>query len=53
MGVVKISHTTVNGRTYLNLDAFAPAGEWDEVVSFPPVRDAATHEPEVAERDYS
>ncbi len=29
-GVVKISHTTVNGRTYLNLDAFAPAGEWDE-----------------------
>ena len=30
-GVVKVSHTTVNGRTYVNLDAFAPAGEWDEL----------------------
>src|SRR5512135_2510322 len=29
-GVVKVSHTTVNGRTYLNLDAFASAGGWDE-----------------------
>ncbi len=28
--MVKISHTTVSGRTYLNLDAFAPAGQWDE-----------------------
>ncbi len=26
-GVVKIAHTIVNGRTYLNLDAFAPAGK--------------------------
>ena len=29
-GVVKISSTTLHGRTYLNLDAFAPAGSWDE-----------------------
>jgi hypothetical protein len=30
-GIVKISHAVVNGRTYLNLDAFAPASRWDEV----------------------
>jgi hypothetical protein len=35
-GVVKVSHTTVNGRTYLNLDAFASAGEWDEFTVAPP-----------------
>jgi hypothetical protein len=35
-GVVKISHAVVNGRTYMNLDAFAPAGEWDEVLVPPP-----------------
>ncbi len=34
-GVVKISHTVVGGRTYLNLDAFAPAERWDEVNSVP------------------
>ena len=28
-GVVKVSHTTVNGRSYLNLDGFASAGEWE------------------------
>jgi hypothetical protein len=28
-GVVRISHTTMNGRSYQNLDAFAPAGEWE------------------------
>ena len=28
-GVVRISHSVVNGRTYQNLDAFAPAGEWE------------------------
>jgi hypothetical protein len=28
-GVVRTSHTTVNGRSYQNLDAFAPAGEWE------------------------
>ena len=29
-GVIRISHTAVNGRSYQNLDAFAPAAEWDE-----------------------
>ncbi len=50
-GVVKVSHTTVNGRTYLNLDAFASAGEWDEFSLLPPQTEAAVadgKEPEVA-----
>jgi len=29
-GVVKVSHSDVHGRTYLNLDGFAPASHWDE-----------------------
>jgi hypothetical protein len=28
-GIIKVSNATVNGRTYLTLDAFAPAGERD------------------------
>lgn len=28
-GVVRVSHSVVNGRTYQNLDAFAPASEWE------------------------
>jgi len=28
-GVVRTSHTAVNGRSYQNLDAFAPTIEWD------------------------
>jgi hypothetical protein len=47
-GVVKVSHTTVNGWTYLNLDAFAPAGEWDEFMVAPPTSDSEGAEPEVA-----
>ena len=30
-GIVRISHTTLNRRTFLNLSGFAPASEWDEV----------------------
>jgi hypothetical protein len=39
-GVVKISHTMVNGRTLINLDAFAPAGAWESISSPapPPLR---------------
>jgi hypothetical protein len=47
-GVVKVSHTTVHGRTYLNLDAFAPGGEWDEFMAMPPVSEPTGAEPEVA-----
>ena len=28
-GIVRTSHTTLNGRSYQNLDAFAPAAEWE------------------------
>jgi len=30
-GVVKIRHTTLNGRSLLNLDGFAPASQWQEL----------------------
>jgi hypothetical protein len=34
LGVVKISHAVVSGRTLLNLDAFAPAAAWDGIGRF-------------------
>jgi len=39
-GVVKFSHVVVNGRTVVNLDAFAPASAWESISSPspPPVR---------------
>jgi hypothetical protein len=30
-GIVRISHTTLNCRYFLNLGGFAPASEWEEV----------------------
>jgi hypothetical protein len=30
-GVMKVSHTTVNGRRFTNLDAFAPAEAWENL----------------------
>ena len=30
-GIVWISHTTLNGRCFLNLGGFAPASEWEEL----------------------
>ena len=33
MGVVKTSRTTLNGRSFLNFEAFAPAGNWEELRS--------------------
>jgi hypothetical protein len=32
-GVVKVSHTSLNGRSLLNLDGFTPASEWEELSS--------------------
>jgi hypothetical protein len=32
-GVVKVSHTTLNGRSWLNFDGFAPASQWEELSS--------------------
>jgi hypothetical protein len=45
MGVVKISHTVLNGTRLLNLDAFAPASHWEELKSVP---SASTGSPEAA-----
>ena len=30
-GVVRVSRTTLNGRSFLNFEGFAPAGEWEEL----------------------
>ena len=30
-GIVKISHTSLNGSPFLNLDGFAPACQWEEL----------------------
>jgi hypothetical protein len=34
-GVIRTSHTTLNGRSYQNLDAFAPAAEWEALPCAP------------------
>jgi len=31
VGVVKISHTVINGVSLVNLDGFAPASQWEEL----------------------
>jgi len=43
-GIVKISHTTVNGRSLLNFDGFAPASQWSEFSSSSPLRAGQTAE---------
>jgi hypothetical protein len=32
-GVIRTSRTTRQGRSFLNLESFAPAGEWDELAT--------------------
>jgi hypothetical protein len=44
-GVVKISHTVVNGASLLNFDGFSPASQWGELSS---TSSASTASPEVA-----
>jgi hypothetical protein len=39
-GVVKISHTVVNGTSLLNLDGFAPAMQWEQLSSASPASPA-------------
>ena len=34
-GVVKISHSVINGISLVNLDGFAPASQWEEVSATP------------------
>jgi hypothetical protein len=39
VGVVKISHTVINGIRLVNLDGFAPASQWAELsnaIAIPP-----------------
>jgi hypothetical protein len=37
IGVVKISHTMVNGISLTNLDGFAPASQWEELSTVIPI----------------
>ncbi len=37
IGVVKISHTVVNGISLVNLDGFAPTSQWEELVPDMPI----------------
>ena len=32
-GVVKITHSTINGISLINLDGFAPASQWEELAA--------------------
>jgi hypothetical protein len=43
-GAVKVSHTTLNGRSYLNLDGFARADQWEELC-LSAVAESATEQP--------
>jgi hypothetical protein len=44
-GVVKITHTVVNGTSLLNLDGFAPISQWEELST---ASSAKVRNPEVA-----
>ena len=48
-GVVKISHTVINGISLINLDGFAPASQWEEL-SAAPVSSASRSNTEEATR---
>jgi hypothetical protein len=48
-GVVKISHTVINGISLINLDGFAPASQWEER-SAAPVSSASRSNTEEATR---
>jgi hypothetical protein len=48
-GVVKISHTVLNGISLINLDGFAPASQWEEL-STTPVSTASRSNPAEATR---
>jgi hypothetical protein len=48
-GVVKISHTVINGISLINLDGFAPASQWEEL-STTPIYNPAVSKSEKAAR---
>ena len=41
VGVVKISHTVINGVSLVNFDGFAPASQWEELATAVPILSAA------------
>jgi hypothetical protein len=41
-GIVKISHTVINGISSINLDGFAPASQWEELSTTPMFNPAAS-----------
>jgi hypothetical protein len=43
-GIVRVSRTILNGRTYLNLGGFAPAEEWEGVSLSVASRQEASHD---------
>jgi hypothetical protein len=49
LGVVKISHTVINGISLINLDGFAPASQWEEL-SAAPVSNGSRSDPAEASR---
>jgi hypothetical protein len=42
-GIVRASHVTLAGRTFQNLEAFAPASEWEEVPTSKDQTQGAAH----------
>jgi len=53
VGVVKISHTVMNGISLVSFDGFAPASEWDELataIRVPPVSNGKGSRTEGASR---
>ena len=43
-GVIRTSLVTFNGRSYQNLEAFAPAGEWEELLTSSATRLSHDHD---------
>jgi hypothetical protein len=43
-GIVRISHTALNDRCFLNLGGFAPASEWEELSVSVASNQAMTHD---------
>ena len=43
-GIVHLSHTNLNGRTYINLGGFALASEWEEVSASGEILQGASHD---------
>jgi hypothetical protein len=47
-GVVKLSHTVVNGASLINFDGFAPASQWEELSAAPVSSESSSNKHEVS-----